>query len=369
MRVLLGIVIAAVVMAAGAAGFVYSGVYDIAATDQHTAPVFWLLKTTMRRAVQHQARTIEVPPLDDSALITQGRALFVANCSRCHGAPGVAPEPFALGFRPAPANLANTGIEWKPAQLYWTIKHGMKLTAMPAWEYRLPDHDLWAIVAYVQRLPYESPRAFREALRASAAAPQPSPDRMDAASAANESAKRPAQAPAADAKRGRHVLLQYGCVTCHEIPDVVGAAIPVGPPLDRMGSRRFIAGVLENTPDNMVRWLEDPPAVDPLTAMPKVGVAELEARDIAAYLYKLTAAEQFANTGRLHARRASPPGATCAAPRPRASHIHRRLRGRLRGRSPTRDSRRSPHSHRTDWSNSPTPHRRAVSAQCREQGK
>ena len=287
MRVLLGIVIAAVVMAAGAAGFVYSGVYDIAATDQHTAPVFWLLKTTMRRAVQHQARTIEVPPLDDPALITQGRALFVANCSRCHGAPGVAPEPFALGFRPAPANLANTGIEWKPAQLYWTIKHGMKLTAMPAWEYRLPDHDLWAIVAYVQRLPYESPRAFREALRASAAAPQPSPDRMDAASAANESAKRPAQAPAADAKRGRHVLLQYGCVTCHEIPDVVGAAIPVGPPLDRMGSRRFIAGVLENTPDNMVRWLREPQRFVPDGAMPNLGVPEHDARDMAAYLESL----------------------------------------------------------------------------------
>lgn len=287
MRLLLGIVTAAVVMAVGAAGFVYSGIYDIAATDQHTAPVFWLLKTTMRRAVQHQARSIEVPALDDPALITQGRALFVANCSRCHGAPGVAPEPFALGFRPAPANLANTGIEWKPAQLYWTIKHGMKLTAMPAWQYRLPDHDLWAIVAYVQRLPYESPRAFREALRASAAASQPSPARMDAASGADQSAKRVAQAPAVDPERGRHALLQYGCVTCHEIPDVVGAAIPVGPPLDRMGTRRFIAGVLENTPDNMVRWLREPQRFVPDGAMPNLGVPERDAKDMAAYLDSL----------------------------------------------------------------------------------
>ena len=287
MRILVGIVIAVVVLGAGAAGFVYSGIYDIAATDQHTAPVFWILKATMRRAVQHQARGIDVPPLDDSALITQGRALFVANCSRCHGAPGVAPEPFALGFRPAPANLANTGIEWKPAQLYWTIKHGMKLTAMPAWQYRLPDQELWAIVAYVQRLPYESPRAFREALRASAAAPQPSPARMDAASATNENARWLAQAPAVDTERGRHVLLQYGCVTCHEIPGVIGAAIPVGPPLDRMGSRRFIGGVLENTPDNMVRWLREPQQFIPDGAMPNLGVPERDARDMAAYLESL----------------------------------------------------------------------------------
>ena len=287
MRILLGVIVAVVVVAAGAAGFVYSGVYDIAATDQHTAPVFWLLKTTMRQAVRHQARDIDPPPLDDPALIAQGRALFVANCSRCHGAPGVAPEPFALGFRPAPANLANTGIEWKPAQLYWTIKHGMKLTAMPAWEYRLPDRDLWAIVAYIQRLPYESPRAFREALRASAVAPQPSPARQDPTTATDESAKRLAEASGADTKRGRHVLLQYGCLTCHEIPGVVGAVIPVGPPLDRMASRRFIAGVLENTPDNMVRWLRTPQQFVPDGAMPNLGVTQRDATDMAAYLETL----------------------------------------------------------------------------------
>jgi mono/diheme cytochrome c family protein len=287
MRFVLGLLIAAVVLAAGAAGFVYSGVYDIAATDQHTAPVFWLLKTMMRRAVQHHARSIDVPPLDDPALVAQGRALFVANCARCHGAPGVAPEPFALGFRPAPANLANTGIEWKPAQLYWTIKHGMKLTAMPAWEYRLPEHDLWAIVAYVQRLPYESPRAFREAVRASAAAPQPSPARMDPARGTSENAQRLALATPADPARGRHVLLQYGCLTCHEIPGVVGAAIPVGPPLDGMGLRSFIAGVLENTPQNMVRWLRAPEQFVPDGAMPNLGVSERDAQDMAAYLRTL----------------------------------------------------------------------------------
>jgi len=124
-------------------------------------------------------------------------------------------------------------------------------------------------------------------LRVSAGAPQPSPDRMDPASAADEGAKRLTQAPAVDAKRGRHVLLQYGCVTCHEIPGVTGAAIPVGPPLDRMGSRRFIAGVLENTPDNMVRWLRTPQEFVPDGAMPNLGVAERDARDMAAYLESL----------------------------------------------------------------------------------
>jgi cytochrome c1 len=61
----------------------------------------------------------------------------------------------------------------------------------------------------------------------------------------------------------------------------------VGPPLDRIATRGYIAGVLANTPQNMVRWLRDPPAVDARTAMPDLGLSEAEARDIAAYLYTL----------------------------------------------------------------------------------
>jgi mono/diheme cytochrome c family protein len=286
MRVFLGLVVAGIVALVGAVAFVYSGVYDIAATDQHTAPVFWTLKTVMRRAVKHHARGIDVPPLADAAMIDQGRALFVTHCTRCHGAPGVAPEPFALGFRPQPANLANTGIEWLPAELFWAIKHGMKLTAMPAWEYRLTDEELWMLVAYVRRLPYESPREFREQLRALPMSPRP-PKALETSSATDVGMNRLGQAPYGDPDRGRQAILQYACIACHEIPGVVGATVPVGPPLDRMGVRSFIGGVLENTPGNMVRWLRTPQHFVPDGAMPDLGVTERDARDMAAYLESL----------------------------------------------------------------------------------
>jgi mono/diheme cytochrome c family protein len=281
---LIGLLAAAIVVIAGAAAFVYSGIYDIAATEQHTAPVFWVLKTTMRRAIQHHARDVNVPRLADPTLISKGRTLFVAHCSRCHGAPGVAPEPFALGLRPTPANLANTGIEWPPAQLYWAIKHGMKLTGMPAWEYRLADDDLWAIVAYIQRMPYESPREFHERIAASAS---PSAPMRPLSSATDDSANRLTTAGGGDARRGRHLLLQYGCDVCHEIPGVVGASMPVGPPLDHMGLHSFIGGVLQNTPGNLVRWIRTPQKFVPDGAMPDLGVTDRDAIDIAAYLESL----------------------------------------------------------------------------------
>lgn len=285
MRIIVAIVAAGLVAIAGAAAFVYSGVYDIAATDQHTAPVFWILKTTMRRAARHHAHGIDVPPLSDPTLVAHGRALFVDHCVRCHGAPGVAPEPFALGLRPTPANLANTGIEWPPAQLFWTIKHGLKLTGMPAWQYRLKDEELWALVAYVQRLPYESPREFRTETAASRALLPPQPDASEAAM--KESTNRLIDAANGDPRRGRDLMLQYRCLVCHDIPGVVGAAIPVGPPLAQMGLRSFIAGVLPNTPENMIRWLRTPQRFVPDGAMTNLGVPEQDASDMTAYLESL----------------------------------------------------------------------------------
>ena len=87
--------------------------------------------------------------------------------------------------------------------------------------------------------------------------------------------------------RGREAIEHYGCATCHTIPGVRGADALVGPPLTQVASRSYIGGVLTNSPENMIRWIQDPRAVDPLTAMPKVGLTDQDARDIASYLYTL----------------------------------------------------------------------------------
>jgi cytochrome c len=90
-----------------------------------------------------------------------------------------------------------------------------------------------------------------------------------------------------DPARGRDLMRKYGCQTCHVIPGVDGADGIVGPALAGIASRSYIGGVLANAPDNMIRWIENPRAVDPLTAMPNVGVTHSDARHMAAYLYTL----------------------------------------------------------------------------------
>jgi cytochrome c len=90
-----------------------------------------------------------------------------------------------------------------------------------------------------------------------------------------------------DPAEGRRLLRAYGCWTCHTIPGVTGADARVGPPLTGFAGRMYIAGLLANNPENLVRWIQDPTAVDSLTAMPDVGASSAEARHMAAYLYTL----------------------------------------------------------------------------------
>ena len=95
------------------------------------------------------------------------------------------------------------------------------------------------------------------------------------------------QATAGSTDLGRHLLYSYGCGSCHVIPGVAEARGTVGPPLDGFGNRLYIAGSLQNTPNNLFRWIAQPQEVEPGNAMPDLGVTEDQARQMAAYLYTL----------------------------------------------------------------------------------
>jgi cytochrome c len=95
------------------------------------------------------------------------------------------------------------------------------------------------------------------------------------------------QVAGGDPARGKATVQRYGCIACHTIPGIAGHGSNVGPPLTKMALRAYVGGVLPNTPEDLVRWLRNPPEVDPRTAMPNLGISEAEAKDIAAYLYTL----------------------------------------------------------------------------------
>lgn len=94
--------------------------------------------------------------------------------------------------------------------------------------------------------------------------------------------------PGSDPERGRELLGEYGCQSCHSIPGVAEANAMVAPPLDNWAERSFIAGQFPNEPEHLLRWIMDPQEMIPETAMPDLGVTEQDALDMSAYLYTLT---------------------------------------------------------------------------------
>ncbi|MDB5389993.1 MAG: cytochrome [Planctomycetaceae bacterium] len=87
--------------------------------------------------------------------------------------------------------------------------------------------------------------------------------------------------------RGESAVVKYGCGACHTIPGIRGADGLVGPPLDKIASRTYIAGVLRNSPENLRQWIRNPQAVDPLTAMPNLQIPESDINDLVAFLQTL----------------------------------------------------------------------------------
>jgi putative membrane protein len=90
-----------------------------------------------------------------------------------------------------------------------------------------------------------------------------------------------------NSSQGATLIIQHGCGSCHEIAGIPGAYGLVGPSLDNFGRRIYIAGMLRNSPDNLMRWLENPRAIVPGNVMPNMHISRVDARDIAAYLLNL----------------------------------------------------------------------------------
>ena len=287
-KVLLASAATAAVLGVGAAAVgaavVWGGLYDVAATQQHWQLTHTVLETAMRHAVRLRAGDIAEPPLADEAMALRGAGCFRDYCAQCHGAPGVAPDAIGQSMQPLPGPLVDARRHWRPRELYWVTRHGIRMSGMPSWEYRLRDEELWELVAFMQRLPDLNAVQYADWTRRAPAAP----------ACGARSARAPAApvtvspvAPEPDVDRGRRALYQHSCTACHVIPGVVGAQVHVGPPLKGIASRQFIAGTLLNTPDNMVRWLVQTQQVKPGTAMPQLGIAQEDARDMAGYLATL----------------------------------------------------------------------------------
>lgn len=139
--------------------FVYSGVYNIAADDHHSELVFATLQTLRDRSIEIRSARLDVPNLDDAALILKGAGQYAAMCTGCHLAPGMSNSEMRVGMYPQPPDLSHRSVGPKAA--FWVIKHGIKMSAMPAWGSTHDDPTIWSMVAFLRKLPEMSPEQYK----------------------------------------------------------------------------------------------------------------------------------------------------------------------------------------------------------------
>jgi len=277
-KTLIGLISVTLLTAAVAGGlFIYTGVYNVAAVEQHTQPVYDLLEIARNRSIAVRTTSIKAPALTGQDYQVRGVQLYQQYCVQCHGAPGVAPNRFSLGMMPAPSAIVKVGLVRSPEEIFWVIRNGIKMSGMPGWAFRLNQTEHWQLVALIKQMPFMTSADYKQ-LRTSAM--------TDAAIASNPASQHEATVSVADnqIQRGKLALIQYNCATCHNIPGITASDTYVGPPLHNIVKQKFVAGVLTNTDINLVEFIRFPQRHKKHTMMPNLGVNKADARAMVEYL-------------------------------------------------------------------------------------
>jgi len=158
------VVLAAVLIAAIGGFFIFAGVYNIGADAPHYRPVYFALEQLRDRAITHHSRDIVVPSdLNSPARLATGAGLYTEMCTGCHLGPGLEKTEMSQGLYPQAPELAR-GQDQSAAEQFWAIKHGIKLSAMPAWGRTHDDQLIWDMVAFVRSLPKMTPEQYKAAV-------------------------------------------------------------------------------------------------------------------------------------------------------------------------------------------------------------
>ena len=154
-------VVGAGLAAFGVAVLALSGILNVSAAVQPFALTEWLWHIGVRQSVTLRSLGTGVPPLDDPAMVRRAAGHYDLVCARCHGAPDRPADAFARRLLPRPPSLNEQMEHWRPpARIHWTVKNGIRHTAMPAWPAPLRDDEIWDVVAFLQAMPRMSVEAY-----------------------------------------------------------------------------------------------------------------------------------------------------------------------------------------------------------------
>ena len=153
MKILVSVLSTLIVLIIVCLIFIYSGWYEVSASSEESGMIEWVLNTTKNNSIESRIDDISVPDLNDSIRIKEGFEHYNEMCVSCHGAPGKEESELSKGLNPPAPYLVEEAEEKDPRELFWVTKNGIKMTGMPAWGKTHSDDKIWAIVAFMKKLP------------------------------------------------------------------------------------------------------------------------------------------------------------------------------------------------------------------------
>ncbi|WP_019531454.1 c-type cytochrome [Dasania marina] len=178
MRVVKYFIVIAVALLAAAIIYIYAGIYPMGADVPHNKLSYWLLETVREQSVASASKDIRVPALDDPELLLAGGADYNDMCTACHLKPGQEQSDMSIGLYPKPPNLSlktkgHGDAVQNSRRQFWIIKHGIKASGMPAWGPTHDDERIWAMVAFLQKLPELTPLQYQIVTARNSSSTQP----------------------------------------------------------------------------------------------------------------------------------------------------------------------------------------------------
>lgn len=153
MRFLAGVAVTICVLIIFGIIIIYSGWVNVSAANKPSDLESWLLGTTMDNSVEKHAENLNIPDLKSSDKINEGFIHYDEMCAGCHGAPGKSETDLAKGLNPDAPDLSKSATELTPKEIFWVTKNGIKMTGMPSWGKSHSDDKIWALVAFIEKLP------------------------------------------------------------------------------------------------------------------------------------------------------------------------------------------------------------------------
>lgn len=140
--------------------FVNSGFYNVSTMSPDPGFIHWIFSHTSDNSAAHYSKGIPVPSLTDSSMVVEGYHEYHQLCQVCHAGPGITRSDISKGLYPHPPNLMRSAKFLPANRLFWVAKNGIKSTAMPGFGWTHSDQQIWAVVAFLEKMKNMTPQEY-----------------------------------------------------------------------------------------------------------------------------------------------------------------------------------------------------------------